>query len=76
MEKQYTAEEVVEYLQKRLMASDNQTALAKQLGIKPQLVSMAISAGYLTPALADALGFEPIKRLYRRKMGGLNGNRK
>lgn len=67
MEKQYTSEQILADLKRRLKAlGDNQSKLARELDLKPQIISMAIR-GYMTPALAEKLGFEQIKNLYRRK---------
>lgn len=66
MSRKYTEAQVISALKAALAKSESQRALADALKIQPQQITMGLR-GYLTPALASALGFEPVERMYQRR---------
>lgn len=67
MPKTYTAAEVISHLNRRLLFAESQRALARALGLHHNLIALAVTQGYLSPRLAEALGYVPIKRMYTKK---------
>ena len=62
-----TQEQLLTILRKRVTERKSQSALAKEIGVKPQNLSVMVNGGNIHGKVLTFLGFERVDGLYRRR---------